>query len=921
MIGTQLGSYEVTAKLGEGGMGEVYRATDLRLRREVAIKVLPAAFVADPARLARFEREAHLLAQLHHPNVASVFGLESTGSGLALVMELVEGEDLAQRLARGALPLDDALAVARQVAEGLEAAHDHGIVHRDLKPANLRLRADGVVKILDFGLAKGVEQGGRGDAVQSPTLMNSPTLTAVPGTELGVILGTAAYMAPEQARGGLVDKRADVWAFGVLLHEMLTGRRLFAGETVSDTLAAVLRDTIDSAGLPPATPPELRRLLRRCLERNPKLRLRDIGEARVALDVAAAELVAPPAGSSSGHAPAPLPRSRRWLMAAPWALVALLAVGWLWWARREASTAGIAEPRRPKVLAIQLPEGRGIPLDDRGIYGQTGVLALSPDGRRIAFVAGQAGNLPVQVRDLDSAELRELEGTAGASSPFFSPDGRWVAFFSPGKLKKVSVDGGRPIDLADANLDRGGVWCPDGSIVFAPNATSGLFRLPAGGGEPAPLTTVDVATGERTHRWPAVLPGGREVAFTVGRVGQPGDYEDSRIDAVDLATGTRRNLFRGASMVRFTPVGIALLGRGGQVLALPFDGTGDQSTDEARPVLRGVAGVPASGVVHFAVAADGTLVYAERNPSNDELQLAWLSRSGEEEALDLPLAPYRMLRFSPDGRRVALAIGPGGGRGGDVAVLDLASGALNRLTHDDQSWAPIWTPDGDNITYKVQLPSGGEEIRQRPADGSAEATSLASFPSATAREPIAWMADGSLLFWEDAGPPGGPDLVSLPAGGGAPRPFAATAALEMGAAVSPDRRYVAYVVDASGRADLYVQPYPPTGAQWVVAEGVGVPLWSADGRELFYNQGRAMMSVPVSTAGTFTAGAARKLFDFPDSAVFAVDTSTTVAASPDGRFLTPRSTSGETTTGHLVVVLDWFSVLRDAVAPAVPDTP
>jgi Tol biopolymer transport system component len=914
MIGTRFGSYEISEKIGEGGMGVVYRATDTRLRREVAVKVLPPQLGADQERLARFEREARLLAQLHHPNIASVFGLEEASGVRALVMELVEGEDLAERVARGPLSLEEALPIARQIAEALEAAHDHGIVHRDLKPANVRLRADGVVKVLDFGLAKAMEDGSvasgsRADLAHSPTLAASPTLTGAPGTQLGVLLGTAAYMAPEQARGGSVDKRADVWAFGVLLHELLTGRRLFAGETVSDTLAAVLRDGIDLAALPPGVPAELKRLLRRCLERNPKARLRDIGEARIALDVVAAELAAPPPPPAPPAVAAARPPGRV-LAAVPWLLVALLAAGLVWSIRR--GTTATAGTPRPRVLSIKLPEGLGIPLDDRGIYGQTGVLAVAPDGSRIAFAAGQAGgNAALQLRALDSAEVRSLDDTGGASSPFFSPDGRWVAFFSPGKLRKVSVDGGRPIDLADANLDRGGVWCSDGSIVFAPNATSGLVRLPASGGEPVVLTTVDVAAGERTHRWPAALPGGREVAFTVGVVGKPGDYDDSRIDAVDLATGKRRPLFRGASMVRFTPVGVALLGRGGQVLALPFDGTAEQSTDEARPVLRNVAGVPASGVVHFDVANDGTLVYAERNLAADELELVWFTRTGESQALDLPLAPYRNLRFAPDGKRIAMAIGPGGGRGGDVAVLDLDTGAMQKLTHDHYSWAPIWSPDGDTVSYLSLVPSGGEELRRRPADGRAEATAFASFPEGTNREPVAWMPDGSLLFWQDAGPPNGPDLVFLPPGGGEPRPFAATTAVEIQGAVSRDGRYVAYVVDDSGRPDLIVQGFPPTGAKWVIAEGVGVPLWSADGRELFYTQGRSLMSVPVSTAGTFTAGAATRLFDFPDTAVFAMDTSTTLAVSPDGRFLTPRGT-GDATSEHVVVVLDWFGTLKQA---------
>ena len=919
--GSRVGAYEVAAKLGEGGMGEVWRASDPRLRREVALKVLPDAFAADPERLARFEREAQTLAALSHPHIASIYGLEETGGTRALVMELVDGEDLSALLARGALPLGEALAIARQIADALEAAHEQGIVHRDLKPANVKVRADGTVKVLDFGLAKALEAGsvaaaGSG-AATSPALANSPTLTAAHATALGVILGTAAYMAPEQARGGAVDRRADVWAFGVVLHEMVAGRRLFAGETVSDTLAGVLRDDIALDALPPGTPPELRRLLRRCLERNPRARLRDMAEARVALDLATAELAAPaprPAVAAQPHARG---GAARLLAALPWALVAALAGALLWLFLRGGGGVAPEAAASTRVLAIRLPAAAPIPLDDRGIYGQTAVLAIARDGSRVVFLGGDPGAASIHVRELADDEVRPIPGTERASSPFLSPDGRWVAFFSPGKLRKVSIDGGRPLDIADTNLDRGGVWCPDGSIVYAPSATSGLFRIATSGGPPAPLTTLDVASGERTHRWPTVLPGGREVAFTVGLAWQPGDYEDARIDAVDLATGNRRPLLRGASMVRFTPIGIALIGRAGQVLAVPYDGTGELGgTDDARPVLRNVAGVAASGVVHFDVADDGTLVYAESDPQGTELELAWFGRDGEVVPVDLPRAEYRILRIAPDGYRVAVAIGPGGGRGGDVSVFDPRTGGLTRLTFDGRSWSPMWSPDGAVVSYLVNLPTGEQELRRRPADGSAEAVTVATFRDTRAREFTGVMPDGSLLYWEDSGAGSGPNLLFLPPGGGPPRPYASTAALEMGGAVSPDGRFVAYIVDATGRPDVYVQPFPATGAKWMVAEGAGTPMWSADGRELYFTVGRALMATAVSTAGTFRAGTPRRLFDFPPTAMFASDTSTTCAVAGDGRFLAPRGLSGTSTGGHIVVMLDGFARLRRQLAAA-----
>ncbi|MEO8502503.1 MAG: protein kinase [Acidobacteriota bacterium] len=927
MIGSRLGPYEITAKLGEGGMGEVYRATDTKLDRQVAIKVLPAAFTADPERLARFEREAKILAQLHHPNIASIFGLEegdrTAGGVRALVMELVEGEDLSNRIARGTVPIDEALPIARQIAEALEFAHEQGIVHRDLKPANVKLRPDGTVKVLDFGLAKAMDPAATPTAAvpfaNSPTLMNSPTLADTRGTQLGMILGTAAYMSPEQAKGAVVDKRVDIWSFGVLLFEMLTGKPLFAGDSVPEMLAGVLRNDIDFAALPSETPLEVRRLLRRCLERNPKARLRDVGEARVALDPVISVALAETVGE---RAPAceparPVPFSRR---ALPWVLVALLAIalGWVWW--RGTRPGRATAPERTAVLALHLPAELSIPLDDRGVYGQTGVLAVSSKGDRVAFLEGVIGKGAIYVRDLDHAEYRKLEGTEGASSPFFSPDGQWIGYFAPGKLRKISVDGGRPIDLAPAALDRGGVWCPDGSIVFSPGATDRLYRLAPGAAAATALTALDETHAERTHRWPAVLPGGREVAFTVGVAGKPGDYEDSDIDAVDLASGKRRQLFRGASMVRFTSSGLALLGREGQVLATPLAGAHGQNIGDARVVLRNVAGVPASGVVHFGVGEDGTLIYAERDPQASELEVVWISATGEARTIALPHGEYRQFQFSPDGKRVATAVGPGGGRGGDIWILELASGALSKLTFDGHSWSPAWSRDGKSVIYTTSLASGAEEFRIRPADGSEDARAVKRFPTSQARgrAPVAWMPDGSLLFWEDGGANSGGNLLYLPPGGGDALPFASTPAVEIQPAVSPDGRYVAYDYDDSGQPSVYVQPFPPTGAKWLVAEGASVALWSQDGRRLYFARGREINEVPVSVTGAFAAGAPVKQFDFPVGAILTSDTATAYAVAPDGRFLAARSTSREPMGGHLVVILHWFDALQRLVSGGEP---
>jgi eukaryotic-like serine/threonine-protein kinase len=910
--GDRLGPYEISAKLGEGGMGEVYRATDSRLKREVAIKVLPAAFVEDKERLARFEREAQLLAQLNHTNIAQIYGLETSGATHALVMELVPGPTLAERLESGPLSLTESLSFALQIAQALEEAHEKGIVHRDLKPQNIKASSEGKVKVLDFGLAKAMDAGASAasavDLARSPTLMNSPTLTAVRGTQLGMILGTAAYMAPEQARGAAVDKRADIWAFGVVFFEMLTGQRLFEGETVSDTLAAVLRQEIDWKLLPATTPQAIRSLLRRCLERNAKNRLHDIADARIVIDEVLSgrneEFLLPGATLSTARSPAR--RALPWTIAAGALALAATAL----FLRPEGRDAADSAARPTSVLTVRLPAELSLPLDNRGLYGQTGLIAISRNGRRIAFVAGPGDEPTLYLRDLDSSKVVPFDGTAGASSPFFSPDGRWIGYFSPGKLRKVAVEGGRPIDLADASLDRGGAWCPDGSIVFPSGVSSGLFRLPPGGGPPVELTTLDTAHGERTHRWPAVLPGGKEVAFTVGRVGLPGDYESATIDAVDLATGRRRALFRGASMVRFTPDGHALLAREGQVLALPLAGANGAGTDDAVQVVANVAGVAASGVLYFDVAEDGTLVYAESDPGANRLDLAWLTRSGALESLGLPPREYQGPKISPDGQRIAVTIGPSGGRAGDVWIHERASGALTKLSFEGRSWTPIWSLDGRNITYSTITAAGGDEFRTRPAAGGAEPRTIRAFGEGRARQPVAWMPDGSLLAWEDAGNPAVGNVVYFPPGAGDQIPIASTAAIEIQAAASPDGRFVAYSYDANGNGEIYVQPFPPTGSKWQVATGGFMPIWSRDGREIYYLQGDSLMAVPVTTAGAFAVGAPHRLFDMPPTVLASTDTTTNFDVAADGRFLVVRHTSQESMAGHLVVALGWFETLR-----------
>ena len=634
--------------------------------------------------------------------------------------------------------------------------------------------------------------------------------------------------------------------------------------SVSDTLAAVLAPT-DRPRRAAARrrPPPLRRLLRALSRAQPEAAAarhrRGAHRARRGCRRGGG---APchhgvPRHESQGVACAPLdrgraPRRRARLGVHPW---------------RHAERL---RPRRPAHVCSRsgCRPGRSIPLFGRGISGQTGILAISPDGRRIVFVDGTVGQGSLFVRDLENGRAPALDGTERASSPFFSPDGRWVAFFAPGKLRKVAVDGGRPIDLATAELDRGGVWCPDGSIVFAPTTTSGLFRLLPDASEPRPLTEVDVSHSERTHRWPAVVPGGREVAFTVGVVGQPGSYDGSAIDAVDLATGKRRRLFRGASIVRFTSTGTALLARNGELVALPAAGADGASTEDAPVVLRNIAGVPASGVFYFDLASDGTLVYAERDPDSEEQEVDWYTRDGEIRAAGLPKGRFNQLRASPDGQRIAVEVGPGGGRGGDIWIYEVPSGAFSKLTVDGRSATPIWSRDGASVTYAVSLPDGGQDLRTHPRRWQRRGRHCLPFRSQPGGS--ADRVDGRRL----AALLGGRRLRArrrpavAAAGSRRAAAFPATPATEYPGAASPDGRYVAYVVDVSGRQDLYVQPFPATGARWVVAEESTVALWSADGRELFFARAGELMAAPVSTVRRHLCRrAAPKLFDLPATGV------------------------------------------------------
>jgi len=941
--GTRIGPYEVVAPLGAGGMGEVWRARDPRLGRDVALKVLPQDVAADPERMARFAREAQLLASLNHANIAAIYGLEEVGGTRALVLELVEGPTLADRLAAGAPPLDEALPMARQIAEALEAAHEKGIVHRDLKPANVKLTTGGQVKVLDFGLAKAL----LGD-MTAPDASRSPTLTAA-ATRAGVILGTAAYMSPEQARGKEVDRRADIWAFGCVLYEMVTARPAFGGETVSDIIAAVLRAEPDATALPPDLPPAVRELLRRCLQKDPRQRLRDIGDARIALTEITAAAAAPPAGSMasgamvsgamspagmasgamtsgavaipaassgvSGYAggPAAPPAAAasgrgRLARALPWTLSIALAV---------ALGAALVAYERVRsvpaggVVRLALPLKPELPL---GVSLGPAVV-LSPDGNRIAFVAGAGQEARLFTRTFDQAEPTPLPGTDGANSPFFSPDGQWVAFFAQGKLKKVSVLGGAPLNVCDAENARGGVWGPDGVIYFTPNPDAGLFKVAAAGGAPSQLTTPDTARQERSHRWPDLLPDGRAVLVSI--VHTSGSVlDDASIGVLSLDDGTVKELMAGGGFPRYLPTGQILYARAGTLYALPFDAARLEITGPSVPILEGVRMAQTHGGVQFAVARTGSMVYVPGVGGDDPPgRLVKVDRAGNPVPILQEKRAFAYPHVSKDASRVIVEIAE---TPHNIWAYDMTRGTLSRLTFVQENHDAILSPDGRRIVFQsMREGSTGLFIKTIDGTGTDERLTKTTFQQFAG----SWSPDGRLLAFTERSYSGSDIHTLALEGDRTPQPYLKETYGEGAPAFSPDGRYIAYVSDESGHPEVYVQTFPPGGGKWQIStDGGQEPAWAHRGGEMFYRQGDRMMSVEVTTKPAFAAGRPRLLFErrfspglltvaeydvFPDAQHFLmVDVGEEVARTPD----------------QPLVVLRWLDEVRRLTGTG-PDAP
>ena len=888
-VGDKLGPYEILAPIGAGGMGEVYRARDTRLGRDVALKISAAQFTE------RFEREARTIATLNHPNICALYDVGPN----YLVMELIEGPTLAERIKEGAVPLSEALVVAQQIGAALDAAHEKGIVHRDLKPANIKITHDGAVKVLDFGLAKA---GGSAQVQASPE--QSPTISMA-ATQAGVILGTAAYMSPEQARGKVVDKRADIWAFGVVLHEMLTGKRLFQGEDLTETLASVVKEKPDLSDVPV----QVRRLLERCLEKDPKRRLRDIGDMELLL-VAEADVGQAISSPASGL--------RRWLwpMVAGVATLALAALGFIH-VREKAPVA-------PEPVRFQ------IPAPEKGNF--TFGAYVSPDGRRMAFpVRGPDGRIALWVHSLGSLESRALAGTEGAAAPvFWSPDSRFIAFGVQGKVKKVDASGGPPQTVCDlSGLWRGGGWSRDGVIVFGVSG-KGLMRVSDAGGAASPLTTVDSSRQETSHSGPAFLPDGRHFVYHRNSTAENSGIYLGSLDAKPEQQSSKR-LVTTTSNVAYAPspnpplgdagLGYLLFVREGSLMAQAFDARRLELAGEAVPIAENLADI---GVPFFSVSTTGVLAYRTgAGSAYPALQLTWFDRAGKILGTVGEPGQYNTLALSPDGARVAFsrndpqAAGKGGaGTGGgntDIWLYEFSRGASTRLTFDPGlDWFAVWSPDGSRIVFSSDR-DGPNNLYQKASSGAGNEEAL--LKSNETKYADDWSPDGRFLAY-GLGREAGLWLLPLTGDDRKPRPYLETESGSQ-ARFSPDGRYVAYTSNQSGKNEVYVRPFPTaSGGKWMISKGGGnQPHWRRDGKELFYiSADSKMMAVEVAGAsGTFQSGIPKALFAAPVWGGGTASNTTRYDVTPDGKKFLINSVPAETTPGAsspITVVLNWQAGLK-----------
>lgn len=836
--GAKLGPYEIESSLGAGGMGEVYRARDTRLDRTVAIKILPSHLAGDAEARNRLDREARAISSLTHPNICHLYDVGSQGETRYLVMEYLEGETLEDRLHKGALSLEQFFRIGIEICEGLEAAHRGGVVHRDLKPSNIMLTKSSV-KLMDFGLAKAVlTPTARASGV---TVTLSTSAAGQPLTAQGMVVGTFQYMSPEQLEGSEAETRSDIFSLGAVLYEMLSGRRAFEGKSAFSVASAILEKNPESITLiKPMTPPALDQAIRRALAKDPEERWQSARDLALEL-----KWIANDGPQLSGIAPAKRQRGRGDRIA--WELASVLGIAAL-------ALAVLLIERSPRPLrAVRLVSDTGV--SDASLYSGYGTSSdLSPDGTQLAFVAsGSDGTHRLYVRSLDQLQATALAGTEDSESPFFSPDSRWVGFFADGKVKKIAVQGGAAVTLCDAPSGRGGTWGEDGSIVFAPDIRSGLLRVSSAGGVPVPLTTLNLAAGEATERWPQYLPGANAVLFTSDTHG--GNYEDAEITAYSISSRQRKKVLSGY-YGRYLPTGHLLYMHEGTLFAVAFDPKRLELTGSPSPILEGVSATTGSGSVQFSFSQNGTVMYVPGHGGIPLVSIYWMDRQGKFTPIREKPDNYYEPVFSPDGKRLAISAD------GDLWVYDFARDTWTRLTFDGNNRLPIWTPDGQKITYAHFAKSGSPDIYWVRADGAASPLRLTEGSSRAV--PSSWHPSGKLLVFEQNMPDGKRGTFTMTVEGdekrgwrpGEIKPLSTSSFAETTWSFSPDGRWLAYMSNESGSFEVYVRAFPGPGGKWQVSTGGGfAPKWSRTSKELFYSVDNKIMVAPYTVSGeSFSPG-------------------------------------------------------------------
>jgi len=894
-VGTRLGAYEISALLGKGGMGEVYRAHDTKLKRDVAIKILPSEFSQDDDRLSRFQREAEVLASLNHPNIAAIYDLQEANETRFLVLELVEGETLAERIERGPVPVEEALKIGYSICEGLEAAHEKGIIHRDLKPGNIKITPDGKVKVLDFGLAKALDA-----APRSESLSNSPTLT-IAGTQAGMILGTAAYMSPEQAKGFNTDQRSDIFSFGAVLYEMLTGRQAFRGDNVSEILASILAREPDFTAMPQPMNSDIARLLRRCLEKNPRRRWYAVGDLRLEIE----STLSDPTGTSTAQQNIGLKRPALLKRAIPVALavfVSMLITALTMWYMRPQSSETVTR------FPITLGQGQIFTLVARR------ELAISPDGTQIAYVANQR----LYLRSMSALEDKpvpggESPGGAPLTDPVFSPDGQWIAFHSSSDrlLKKVAVTGGAAIPIC--SLDRapfGVSWSTDG--IFFAQANKGILRVSPNGGKPELIVSIEP---DETVHGPQMLPGGEAVLFTLvkGTPQSADQWDKAQIVVQPLKTGKRTVVLEGGTDGHYLPTGHLVYAYGTTLLVVPFDARRFAVTGPQVPIVEGVRRTSTTGAAQFSFSDSGTLIYIP-GTTTGQLALTVMDRQANVEPVKLPTGTYVAPRISPDGKSVAF--GMDDGREANIWIYDLTgTTSMRRLTYGGANRYPIWTRDGKRIAFQSDR-EGDVSIFWQTLDSTATAQRLTKAEKGLRHVPDSWSPDDRYLsFTANQDGKGTIRILSLKDGKDSSFAEASSASLSS-SAFSPDQKWIAYQSDEAGRPDVLIQRFPATGGKQLISkEGGYLPFWSPDGAELFFtSRAFGLAVVSVTSRQSFTFGVPNPL-----PVRFFIYNSRTprnIDISPDGsRFLAvvTADQAASSTAPQIQVVLNWFRELKDRV--------